>query len=524
MQKLLLLVSLLLVSLVACQQLAAQLPEDALRASWTTPSGTAREQAIGGAMGSLGGEISSGFVNPAGLGIYKTNEFVISPGFRFLMDKSTYLGTKTSGNSVTNYNMGTTGLVYSYQGGNGGHNVFAIAVNRMANFNSNIYYKGQNSQSSGSEQYAQEYAASGLDVRQVDQNIANPGLTYGTRMALYTSLVDTLTAGGEMFVVGQPSKGSSFLLNQENNLRTSGGITEIALSVATTARDKWYFGGTLGIPILSYTRTQTYFESDASGNTNNDFDSYTYKETYSSKGWGLNAKLGVLYRPNNSWRFGLAVHTPSMFGITDKIHSSMVTRTENLTSYKQVSISSDTLDMLSNINPVNSVNYNLYTPWKFLFSTSYVFGGGSANVKQQKGFVTADIEYITTGSPRFRTADNGDGSDNSYYDAVNQAIKNSYKGTLGARFGGELKLSTFMARAGVAYYSNPYEGSVLKADRLFLSGGLGYRNKGMFIDLTYIQAFNRDVNFPYILADTKNEYASLKESGGTVMLTVGFKF
>lgn len=514
----------LLLFLGTFQQLAAQLPEDALRASWTTPSGTAREQAIGGAMGSLGGEISAGFVNPAGLGMYKTNEFVISPGMRFLMDKSTYLGTKTSGNSVTNFNMGTTGLVYSYQGSNGGNNVFAIAVNRMANFNSNIYYKGQNSLSSGSEQYAQEYAASGLDVRQIDQNIANPGLTYGTRMALYTSLIDTMTVGGNMFVIGQPSKTSPFLLNQENNIRTSGGITEIALSLATTARDKWYFGGTLGIPILSYSRSLTYTESDASGNTNNDFDSYSYKETYSSKGWGLNAKLGVLYRPNTSWRFGLALHTPSMFGITDQIHSSMIARTESLTDLKQVSISSDTLDRLSNLSPANSVNYNLYTPWKFLFSTSYVFGGGAQNVRQQKGFITADIEYITTGSPRLHTADNSSGSDNSYYDAVNQAIKNSYKGSLGARLGGELKLNTFMGRAGVAYYSNPYKGSVLEADRLFLSGGIGYRNKGMFIDLTYIQAFNRDVNFPYILADTKNEFASLKESGGTVMLTVGFKF
>ncbi|HVM89928.1 MAG TPA: hypothetical protein VMT76_17200, partial [Puia sp.] len=81
-------------------KLSAQLPEDALRASWTTPSGTARQQAIGGAMGSLGGEISATFVNPAGLGFYKTNEIVLSPGFRFLSDKSHYRGTDASGNAI----------------------------------------------------------------------------------------------------------------------------------------------------------------------------------------------------------------------------------------------------------------------------------------------------------------------------------------------------------------------------------------------------------------------------------------
>ena len=49
----------------------AQIPEDALRMSYFRPTGTAREQAIGGAMGSLGGDITANYVNPAGLGFLK---------------------------------------------------------------------------------------------------------------------------------------------------------------------------------------------------------------------------------------------------------------------------------------------------------------------------------------------------------------------------------------------------------------------------------------------------------------------
>ena len=37
----------------------AQEPADALRMSWTDPAGTARQQAIGGAMASLGGDLSA---------------------------------------------------------------------------------------------------------------------------------------------------------------------------------------------------------------------------------------------------------------------------------------------------------------------------------------------------------------------------------------------------------------------------------------------------------------------------------
>ena len=52
----------------------AQEPEDGLRLSWFVPSGTARSNALGGAMGSLGGDLSSNHINPAGLGFYKSSE------------------------------------------------------------------------------------------------------------------------------------------------------------------------------------------------------------------------------------------------------------------------------------------------------------------------------------------------------------------------------------------------------------------------------------------------------------------
>ena len=57
-----------------------------------------------------------------------------------------------------------------------------------------------------------------------------------------------------------------------------------------------------------------------------------------------------------------------------------------------------------------------------------------------------------------------------------------------------------------------------------LSGGLGYRNKGMFVDLTYVHSLNKDVNFPYRLGDKANTFANIKDANGNVLLTVGFKF
>ena len=74
---------LLLFSIIIIFTASAQTPDDALRTAWFTQNGTARNMAVGGVMGSLGGDITANHINPAGIGLYKTKELVLSPGFNF---------------------------------------------------------------------------------------------------------------------------------------------------------------------------------------------------------------------------------------------------------------------------------------------------------------------------------------------------------------------------------------------------------------------------------------------------------
>src|SRR6266487_2894623 len=90
----------------------AQEPADALRYSFITQSGSARNQAIGGAGASLGGEFSTLFMNPAGLGFYKTNEFVFSGAYNLQKFKSTYKG-ELSSLSKNNFNAQASGILFS---------------------------------------------------------------------------------------------------------------------------------------------------------------------------------------------------------------------------------------------------------------------------------------------------------------------------------------------------------------------------------------------------------------------------
>jgi hypothetical protein len=74
--------------LIQAQDLA-----DALRYSNLTIQGTARAGAMGNAFGALGGDFTSASINPAGIGVYRTSEFTITPISGSTKVNSTYYGT-----------------------------------------------------------------------------------------------------------------------------------------------------------------------------------------------------------------------------------------------------------------------------------------------------------------------------------------------------------------------------------------------------------------------------------------------
>ena len=165
----------------------AQTPDDVLRYSYFPQHGSARNMAIGGAMGSLGGDISTLYVNPAGLGFYRTQEFVVSPGMILNKSKANYLGTDTLAKR-NGADLGVSGFVLGFneKGSKWATQAFGIAINQTANFNNNVSTVGYNRISSYSESFANQFAASGQTI---DDAINNPRFAYGTGLALYTYLI-----------------------------------------------------------------------------------------------------------------------------------------------------------------------------------------------------------------------------------------------------------------------------------------------------------------------------------------------
>ena len=505
---------LIMATLLAALRTLAQEPADALRYSWYIQSGTARQQAVGGAMGSLGGEISATFVNPAGLGLYRTGDFVFTPGYNFLNNKSTYFN-RTEKEKKNYFNFGTTGFVLGNEGRSNRWHAVSIAVNRAANFGNNILYRGQTTQSSYSQKFLEEVRNGNIK----DANAVAQNYPFGTSLAFNTYWIDTIAGGSSGNYQFQTRAPIATGLLQQNAIETKGGITEIALAGATNFNNKLLVGGTIGLPILYYKREATFFEADATDNPSNKFDFASLTESLTTNGIGVNLRMGLIYKPVEYVRLGLAVHSPTYYALTDKYDASITTNTESY--HGQLTQRPSDIPVAS---PA-TFKYTLLTPYRIIASGSYVLRE-IQDVRKQKGFLTADIEYVNYKFSSFHPNDasNTDQSTKDYLKSLNKAIDKAYKSAFNFRAGGELKFTTVMVRLGVAYYGNPYKNiNGEKGNRFQLSGGLGYRNKGMFVDLTYVYTLTKDVHFPYRLQYSPYSGASIKGTGGNVLLTVGFK-
>ena len=490
----------------------AQVPDDALRNAWFIPGGTARNIAIGGAMASLGGDITANNINPAGLGLFKTKEIVLSPGFMLNNNKLDYRGTNNNLKQNA-FAYGATGIIIGtpnpYRGG-WTSSAFSISVNQLASFNNHTYYKGVNNASSYSEQYLEELVRDGASP---DAALSN--YIFGSSLAYRTYLIDSVNVNGQ-FTGYKSLVPVGTGINQEKDETTKGGYHEISLSFAGNMNDKFYVGASINIPVVSYTKDLWYRETDATSDPNNNFDYFQYNEHSTSSGIGLNAKLGIIFKPQSNIRLGIAIHTPSYIGFKDNIRSDMTTNTEAYAGLR-----SESSDNLNSGNP-GERSYSLLTPWRVIGSASFVFNE-VADTRRQKGFVTADLEYVNYRAARFSTSNTDDVTGKDYYTSLNDIVKDYYKGNINFRVGGELKFDPWAIRLGGAYYGSPYADKELKASRIMASGGIGYRNHGYFIDLTYSQTINKDVDFPYRLNDKPNTFATWNNNRGNVILTFGFK-
>lgn len=438
--------TLLLLTLALCPLcLFAQGLDDAILNSQTYYEGTARSMAMGNATGAVGGDFTAACINPAGLGLYRSQEFTFSLGPQYHLCLTDYYG-----NSQYTQKLRTTipnmGLVFSEEVSNYKplrYVQFGIGLTRTNEFSYRQKAKGLNPSSSMVDSYIQ--AINGIDElflpyidpgRYLDDNYP-----YDLSPAWETSLIDRYTDSlGNLYFDSPVPPGNVW---QTDAITSKGRSEEWTLAASANYYDNLFVGGSIGFTHIKRISTRKYQETPADANSN--FFDWTFQEELGDTAWGVNAKIGVIYYPASWIRVGAAWHSRTAYGFGE------IWSTQTETTLKN---SQGQREYHRYLSPTLYQTYKFYTPQTFIGSMALIFG--------QQGMMTADMEYIDYGTSKFD------------FDGVNDDIRETLKPTYNFRFGMEWRIRQYFVRGGAAYYGSPYGfgekyGSVKK-----LGVGFGY--------------------------------------------------
>jgi len=499
--------SLLMVSAVSFA--GAQTTDELLQLSTQDVQGTARFSGMGGAFNALGGDFGSLSVNPAGIATYRSSEFTITPTITSNKTKTDFLNTSTSQNR-TRFGLANVGYVATVMTGKTTGLVsfnFGLGYNKTANFYKKAEANGYGSRNSVVDMYADYANRYNLNANYLNNEYFDDILPedWSTAIAYGTSLIDYDDANKRYYPNGIDN-GDMFDINRYSYQTGSSG--EYVASFGGNISNKFQFGISVGLQDIEYVNGISYTEYAAANNTGL-YDIGMKDEYTRTVGSGINTKLGVILRPVDQLRIGLAVHSPTWFSLEREY---------------DVYVGSQFLDETSasgEQTPSDLYKYKLQTPYKIEAGLAFVIG--------KYGLVSFDYEYVGNNGMRIR--------DNVWYDLGyinerNDKIKNAYKGTSNIRIGAEVNLPyALMLRGGYNYFQSPYDDSSLDFDRNAYSFGFGYRNKNFFIDFAYTLNTGNYHYVPYYVndyrvidADTNPQIAVEKESIGKFMATIGFKF
>ncbi len=496
-------ITLIITSLIVSTTLFSQSYVDALRYSQNLPTTTARSISMGGAFGSLGGDMSSFMINPAGLGVYRKSEFTITPSVNYTNNESNYF-FNTAEDFKYKFNLSNIGFVSAYntnkEDGWAGFS-FGIAYNRLNNFNNTILVEGTNTNSSLAD-YFLDYAWG-----------TNPELldAFWERLAFDAYVIDTIPGTAYEYSTPVPLP-----INQRRTIKTKGGIGEWSFAFGANYAHKLYFGASLAISNLRYTEFNDHKEINIP-QTSTDITDFTFGQELTTRGTGYTFKFGVIGRPIDALRIGAALHFPTLYNLEDEFYTTLRSNFNDgfTASAYPTNSNGDRLDALL-------TEYKLLSPLKAIGSIGFQIG--------KIGLISADIEYVDYSKMRFREKTNNIDIEQTIYDQ-NNIIKEAFSNVFNIRTGAEVRFGQIAARGGFAYFPSPYKSGELneKSNHMDFSGGIGIRNKNFFIDFGAVytlheEKYNLYTSYSEILGMKSDNIADIKNNRLRLLATIGFRF
>lgn len=460
--------------------------QDALRYSVFQTTGSARIQGMGGNSTSLGGDISSAFNNPAGLGFYNRSEFVLTPSLQTSQSDAVYLG-ETSGQQSSSTKINQVGVVFNQQGvGTRKKRAsFAIGYNRLIDFSSDFRYNGRNERSSITDFFAEKVTAENVSTAVLESEFdAQTGLAETASSMYYqTFLIDPF--GGDNVYV---SSELSTPVVQSGRVRESGGLSQTTFSYGVNFDDALYLGGSVGIIRLNYAQFSDHQEQFPNGNLMNGI---SYFDELQATGGGLNLTLGAIYKLNKSVQLGVDFTTPTSMRVNETYQSGVTI--DPIPG--QISTTFTTIETVP-----NDFTYRVNLPLRANV-------GSTIFLPKKVGLVTASLGYVGYNKMRVQDPEN-----TRWTELQNREIMDRYQDVVNLQVGSEIRLGMGRIRGGIQYLTNPVKNDITNAqNQTNITLGAGVRNSKFFLDFAGLFGkINRNYT-PYEL-QTPTDYASVENT------------
>jgi len=477
---------------------------DVVRFSQQDFMGTARFTSMGGAFSSLGGDMSSLRVNPAGSSIFLNNHASGTLSLK-LRGNDVSFGDGLSSNNETDFNLNQAGAVFVFTSNNPNKTIskyaYGFTYDQVADYDDSYSAVGSNNQSI--DQFflnSAEGIPLDLLVPFSDESISD----------LYRFLGETEGVNAQNALLGYQTfvfdavdpedfNSSEYISNivadsflQDYFISESGYNSKFSFNASMEFNKRFYLGLNLNAHYMQYSRFTSFVETNSGPESK--INRVRFDNNLRTRSSGFSFQIGSIAKITNNLRASLSYDSPIWYSVADETRQFIRTDSDE---FGQSSIDPNVV----NIFPV----YNFRTASKWTAGLSYIFN--------KKGLISVDYSIQDFSNSTFR-------SNNLRF--LNSGIEQNLTNAANLNIGGEYVFKKLRFRGGYFFHESPYEDSSVLGNINGYTLGLGYNINNFNIDLAYSLANVERNDFLYQtdLLQTANVSSNISN----IFLTFSFGF
>lgn len=475
----------------------SQNEDDALRYTQEGIYGTAKYTAMGGALSAMGGEVSSISDNPASIGMFIYSEVNFTPTLHYTKNNTIFLNSPSSEEHLK-FNFNNFAYIGTQEIENSDWKFinWGFTYKRINNFNSNTSILAFNEKSSITDYFAEaSYGNTLEELRKAPEYSNASDIAYNS----YNDyLIDPISEYKDN--IEYVSHFENYGEEQSQYIKKRGREDDYSFSLGANYNNNLYIGASLNINNIKFSYNSIFQETDPK-NKIKSLNKIIYKENFETRGSGIGAKIGFIYKITSWLRVGGAIHTPVKYELAD-----------NYWYDTYSSIKTDSKNVISDLHSgINFFDYHIKTPMKAIGAISFIF--------KKRGSVNLEYNYKDYSQMELSTI-----VQSSEFNNSNTKIKEIFKPSHNVKIGGEYRWKNLSFRAGAAYLDSPYKQSEINknAFTLIYSGGLGLNYNLFYSDFALSYAQRNSHYFPY--SSTKINAYELNENMYQFLVTLGIRF